>query len=189
MLASSSGPGSASTTPPSELFAERRYEEVTVDGSATGPRSAGRPFSGSWLEGGSPRRVQRRLARPIGARLSDAPEQPTPRQLWVVQDEIAAAWDSSAPSTRTWRGSTSATPPPPIFVTPLPPTLRTRHRHRPQGQASGEFPPGPRARPRRLDHSGLAVGDHGRLAGHRQRGTLRGATQCVDFLLAGARSG
>jgi AcrR family transcriptional regulator len=83
------------------LFAERSYDEVTVDAicaRAEVGRATFFRFYGS--KAGLLSEFGRRLADRIARRLDDHPDATATRQLWIVQDEITTAWGLSAPSTR-----------------------------------------------------------------------------------------
>ncbi|HEY8547155.1 MAG TPA: TetR/AcrR family transcriptional regulator [Acidimicrobiales bacterium] len=98
-----------------ELFADRPYAEVTVDeiceraevGRATFFR-----FYGS--KAGLLGEYSQRLAEHLLRRLDEATARGATavERLWVVQDEIATAWDASGPATREmakeWVRSSSA---------------------------------------------------------------------------------
>ena len=85
-----------------ELFAERPYDEVTVEeiceradvGRATFFRSYGSK-AGLLVE------LNARLGRRIAARLADHPADSAIEQLWAVQDEVTRTWSDAAPALRT----------------------------------------------------------------------------------------
>ena len=171
-----------------QLFAERRYEDVTVDeicDRAEVGRATFFRFFGS--KAGLLVEFNHRLAGRIGGRLSDAPDDKPTAELWMVQEEIAAAWGSSALSTRDMARSTSATPPPPIFATPLPPNSSNSS---PGSSAAARNP----ANSRR-DHdanfvawiilASLSAITAGWLDTGNNRSLARGTHDCVGFLLAG----
>lgn len=83
------------------LFAERSYDDVTVDAicaRAEVGRATFFRFYGS--KAGLLGEFSRRLAETIARRLDERPEATATEQLWIVQDEITTAWGLSAPSTR-----------------------------------------------------------------------------------------
>jgi AcrR family transcriptional regulator len=84
-----------------ELFAERPYDEVTVDAICT-RAEVGRAtffrFYGS--KAGLTREFNHRLADHLTRRLDDSPSLTATEQLWLVQDEITTAWGLSEPATR-----------------------------------------------------------------------------------------
>ncbi|HEV7762767.1 MAG TPA: TetR/AcrR family transcriptional regulator [Acidimicrobiales bacterium] len=83
------------------LFAERHYDEVTVDAicvRAEVGRATFFRFYGS--KAGLLDEFSRRLAEQIARRLDDLRDATATEQLWAVQDEITTAWGLSAPSTR-----------------------------------------------------------------------------------------
>ncbi|HYD10361.1 MAG TPA: helix-turn-helix domain-containing protein, partial [Acidimicrobiales bacterium] len=85
-----------------ELFAERSYDEVTVEeiceraevGRATFFRSYGSK-AGLLVE------LNARLGRRIADRLRGMPDESALAQLWAVQDEVTMAWVDAAPALRT----------------------------------------------------------------------------------------
>jgi AcrR family transcriptional regulator len=85
-----------------ELFAERSYDEVTVEeiceragvGRATFFRSYGSK-AGLLVE------LNARLGRSIAERLWAMPGESAVAQLWAVQDEVTRAWVDAAPALRT----------------------------------------------------------------------------------------
>jgi AcrR family transcriptional regulator len=85
-----------------ELFAERSYDEVTVEeicdragvGRATFFRSYGSK-AGLLVE------LNARLGRTIADRLQAMPDESAVAQLWAVQDEVTRAWVDAAPALRT----------------------------------------------------------------------------------------
>jgi AcrR family transcriptional regulator len=85
-----------------ELFAERSYDEVTVEeiceraevGRATFFRSYGSK-AGLLVE------LNARLGRTIAERLRAMPGESAVAQLWAVQDEVTRAWVDAAPALRT----------------------------------------------------------------------------------------
>jgi len=85
-----------------ELFAERSYDEVTVEeicaragvGRATFFRSYGSK-AGLLVE------LNARLGRRIADRLAAMPGESAVAQLWAVQDEVTRAWVDAAPALRT----------------------------------------------------------------------------------------
>jgi AcrR family transcriptional regulator len=90
-----------------ELFAERPYDEVTVDAicaRAEVGRATFFRFYGS--KAGLTREFNHRLADHLTRRLDERSDAPGARamtateQLWLVQDEITTAWGLSEPSTR-----------------------------------------------------------------------------------------
>jgi AcrR family transcriptional regulator len=85
-----------------ELFAERSYDDVTVEeiceraevGRATFFRSYGSK-AGLLVE------LNARLGRSIADRLRAMPGESAVAQLWAVQDEVTRAWVDAAPALRT----------------------------------------------------------------------------------------
>ena len=85
-----------------ELFAERSYDDVTVEeiceradvGRATFFRSYGSK-AGLLVE------LNARLGRTIADRLRAMPDESAVAQLWAVQDEVTRAWVDAAPALRT----------------------------------------------------------------------------------------
>ena len=85
-----------------ELFAERSYDDVTVEeiceraevGRATFFRSYGSK-AGLLVE------LNARLGRTIADRLHAMPDESAVAQLWAVQDEVTRAWADAAPALRT----------------------------------------------------------------------------------------
>jgi AcrR family transcriptional regulator len=85
-----------------ELFAERPYDEVTVEeiceraevGRATFFRSYGSK-AGLLVE------LNTRLGRRIAERLAADPSASAVDQLWAVQDEVTRTWSDAAPALRT----------------------------------------------------------------------------------------
>jgi AcrR family transcriptional regulator len=123
------------------LFAERAYDEVTVDAicaRAEVGRATFFRFYGS--KAGLLSEFSQRLAEQITRRLDDRPEATATEQLWAVQDEITTAWGLSAPSTREMareyiRNATAADlsdPAPAELLALVADVVR-------DGQASGEF--------------------------------------------------
>ena len=123
------------------LFAERHYDEVTVDAicaRAEVGRATFFRFYGS--KAGLLGEFSQRLAEQIARRLEDLPDATATEQLWAVQDEITTAWGLSAPSTREMareyiRNATASDlsdPAPAELVALVADIVR-------DGQASGEF--------------------------------------------------
>ena len=155
-----------------QLFAERRYEDVTVDeicDRAEVGRATFFRFFGS--KAGLLVEFNHRLAGRIGGRLSDGPDDDAHRGScgWSRRRSpppgVRARFRPGDMAREYIRNATASdlrdAAPPELFEL-VAGIVRS-------GQESGEFPPGPRCQLRGMDHSGLAVGDHRRLAGHRQR--------------------
>jgi AcrR family transcriptional regulator len=83
------------------LFAERPYDEVTVD-AICAEAEVGRAtfFRFYGVKAGLLSEFGQRLAEQIARRIDDHPDATATEQLWMVQDEISSAWGQSAPSTR-----------------------------------------------------------------------------------------
>ena len=171
-----------------QLFGERRYEDVTVDeicDRAEVGRATFFRFFGS--KAGLLVEFNHRLAGRIAGRLGQAPDDGPTAQLWMVQEEIVAAWGSSALSTRDMareyiRNATASdlrdAAPPELFEL-VAGIVRS-------GQESGEF---------RRNHdanfvawiilASLSAITAGWLDTGNDRSLARGTHDCVGFLLAG----